>query len=244
METLLLTEIIKSCVIWSYIISYGICADCTPPSCHDSYTNSRPGSPCTCVLPMNVGLRLSIPLIIFFPLVFEFSQEIASGTSIDQSQVRIMGANAANEHPDKTDVLIDLLPFEDHFENSTVFSISEKFWHKELFINSSLFGDYLVLYVTYPGWLFFPITLLESFCCVKEYFLFSLWFLELIRKYYVLCPTVWLNNDPKMLDTNYWKLLEVGCNFFSDLFLQEIIFQRCIVLVFLFVFFYSWMEIL
>lgn len=104
---------------------------------------------------MNVGLRLSIPLITFFPLVFGFAQEIASGTSIDQSQVRIMGANAANELPDKTDVLIDLLPFEDHFQNSTVFSISEKFWHKKLFINSSLFGDYLVLYVTYPGWLFF-----------------------------------------------------------------------------------------
>ncbi|XP_042424177.1 uncharacterized protein LOC122011845 isoform X2 [Zingiber officinale] len=125
--------------------------DCTPPSCRDPYTNSRPGSPCTCVLPMNVGLRLSIPLITFFPWVFDFAQEIASGTSIEQSQVRIMGANAANELPDKTDVLIDLLPFGDQFENSTVFSISQKFWHKELFINSSLFGDYLVLYVTYPG---------------------------------------------------------------------------------------------
>ncbi|RZS16232.1 hypothetical protein BHM03_00048193 [Ensete ventricosum] len=100
---------------------------------------------------MKVGLRLSIALFTFFPLVFEFAQEIAFGTFMDQSQVRIMGANAASEEPDKTDVLIDLLPLGDVFENSTVFLVYERFWHKQVFINSSYFGDYEVLYVRYPG---------------------------------------------------------------------------------------------
>ncbi|RRT54455.1 hypothetical protein B296_00042636 [Ensete ventricosum] len=94
---------------------------------------------------MKVGLRLSIALFTFFPLVFEFAQEIAFGTFMDQSQVRIMGANAASEEPDKTDVLIDLLPLGDVFENSTVFLVYERFWHKQVFINSSYFGDYEVL---------------------------------------------------------------------------------------------------
>ncbi|CAL9097524.1 unnamed protein product [Musa acuminata var. zebrina] len=125
--------------------------DCTPPTCYDPLTNSRPGSPCACVLPIKVGLRLSIALFTFFPLVFEFAQEIAFGTFMDQSQVRIMGANAASEEPDKTDVLIDLLPLGDIFENSTVFLVYERFWHKQVFINSSYFGDYEVLYVRYPG---------------------------------------------------------------------------------------------
>ncbi|XP_065045653.1 uncharacterized protein LOC135581631 isoform X3 [Musa acuminata AAA Group] len=125
--------------------------DCTPPTCYDPLTNSRPGSPCACLLPIKVGLRLSIALFTFFPLVFEFAQEIAFGTFMDQSQVRIMGANAASEEPDKTDVLIDLLPLGDIFENSTVFLVYERFWHKQVFINSSYFGDYEVLYVRYPG---------------------------------------------------------------------------------------------
>ncbi|CAL9123972.1 unnamed protein product [Musa textilis] len=133
------------------MFSSGLCADCTPPTCYDPLTNSRPGSPCTCVLPIKVGLRLSIALFTFFPLVFEIAQEIAFGTFMDQSQVRIMGANAASEEPDKTDVLIDLLPLGDIFENTTVFLVYERFWHKQVFINSSYFGDYEVLYVRYPG---------------------------------------------------------------------------------------------
>ncbi|WOK95768.1 hypothetical protein Cni_G04475 [Canna indica] len=125
--------------------------DCTPLICYEPYTNSRPGSPCTCVFPIKVGLRLSISLFTFFPLVFEFAQEIAFGTSINQSQVRIMGANADSQNPEKTIVLVDLLPFEYTFENSTLFSVYDKFWHKQVFINPSYFVDYEVLYVTYPG---------------------------------------------------------------------------------------------
>lgn len=162
----------------------GLCADCIPPTCYDPLTNSRPGSPCTCVLPIKVGLRLSIALFTFFPLVFEFAQEIAFGTFMDQSQVRIMGANAASEEPDKTDVLIDLLPLGDIFENSTVFLVYERFWHKQVFINSSYFGDYEVLYVRYPGWSFLP----DKFSSLSYFlFYFVLAMTENILLYFVDC---------------------------------------------------------
>lgn len=101
-------------------------------------------------MPIKVGLRLSIALYTFFPLVSELAQEIAYGVFMKQSQVRIMGANATSEEYDKTDVLIDLVPLGDKFNYTTAFSVYEKFWYKQVFINSS-FGDYDVLYVYYPG---------------------------------------------------------------------------------------------
>uniref|UniRef100_A0A6V7QT47 non-specific serine/threonine protein kinase n=1 Tax=Ananas comosus var. bracteatus TaxID=296719 RepID=A0A6V7QT47_ANACO len=125
--------------------------DCTPLSCSDPWTNSPPGSPCACVLPIKVGLRLNVALYTFFTLVSELAQELANGVLMKQSQVRIMGANAANEQPEKTVVLIDLVPLGNKFDNTTVFLVNEKFWHKEVFINASYFGDYDVLYVIYPG---------------------------------------------------------------------------------------------
>ncbi|KAG1346360.1 putative protein HOTHEAD [Cocos nucifera] len=126
--------------------------DCkTPLSCPEPWTNSPPGSPCACVMPIRVGLRLSIALYTFFPLVSELAQEIASGVSMKQSQVRIMGANATSEEYDKTIVLIDLVPLGVKFDNTTAFLVYEKFWHKQVFINRSLFGDYDVLYVYYQG---------------------------------------------------------------------------------------------
>nr|XP_029119294.1 proline-rich protein 36 isoform X14 [Elaeis guineensis] len=126
--------------------------DCkTPLSCPEPSTNSPPGSPCACVMPIRVGLRLSIALYAFFPLVSELAQEIASGVSMKQSQVRIMGANATSEEYDKTIVLIDLVPLGDKFDYTTAFLVYEKFWHKQVFINASSFGDYDVLYVYYPG---------------------------------------------------------------------------------------------
>ncbi|XP_020086494.1 mucin-2-like isoform X2 [Ananas comosus] len=125
--------------------------DCTPLSCSDPWTNSPPGSPCACVLPIKVGLRLNVALYTFFTLVSELAQELANGVLMKQSQVRIMGANAANEQPEKTVVFIDLIPLGNKFDNTTIFLVNEKFWHKEVFINASYFGDYDVLYVIYPG---------------------------------------------------------------------------------------------
>lgn len=100
---------------------------------------------------MQVGLRLSVALYTFFPLVSELAQEIAAGIFLNQSQVRIMGANAASQEPDKTVVLIDLVPLGDKFNNVTAFLAYEKFWHKMVPIKASMFGAYEVLYVQYPG---------------------------------------------------------------------------------------------
>ncbi|XP_056166642.1 receptor-like serine/threonine-protein kinase ALE2 isoform X2 [Syzygium oleosum] len=125
--------------------------DCSTTTCMDPYTNTPPGSPCGCVWPMQVGLRLNVALYTFFPLVSELAEEIASGVFMKQSQVRIMGANAATEQPEKTIVLIDLVPLGDQFDNTTAFLTFNRFWHKQVFINASYFGDYEVLYVRYPG---------------------------------------------------------------------------------------------
>ncbi|KAJ6759578.1 hypothetical protein OIU74_026115 [Salix koriyanagi] len=84
--------------------------DCSTTVCTEPYTNTPPGSPCHCVLPMQVGLGVSVALYTFFPLVSELAQEIAAGIFMKQSQVRIIGANAPNRQPEKTIVLINLVP--------------------------------------------------------------------------------------------------------------------------------------
>ncbi|KAL8136513.1 hypothetical protein V2J09_002514 [Rumex salicifolius] len=125
--------------------------DCLSYTCLEPYTNTIPGSPCGCVLPMKVELRIGVDLYTFFPLVPELAREIATGIFMKQSQVRIMGANAASDKPDKTLLLIDLVPLGDKFDNITALLIFERFWNKQVNISKSLFGDYEVLYVQYPG---------------------------------------------------------------------------------------------
>ncbi|WCJ42685.1 Protein kinase superfamily protein [Euphorbia peplus] len=125
--------------------------DCSSTVCMDPYTNTPPGSPCSCVLPMQVGLQLNVALYTFFPLVSELAQEIAAGVFMKQSQVRIMGANAASQQPEKTIVLIDLVPLGNRFDNTTASLTSQRFWLKQVVIKASYFGDYEVLYVRYPG---------------------------------------------------------------------------------------------
>lgn len=125
--------------------------DCTSLTCSEPLTNGAPGSPCVCVLPMQVGLRLSVALYNFFPLVSEFAAEVAAGVFLKPSQVRIMGANAASQDPEKTIVLTDLVPLGETFDNTTAYLTFRRFWLKEVIIQTSLFGDYEVLYVHYPG---------------------------------------------------------------------------------------------
>ncbi|KAM7276005.1 hypothetical protein ACFE04_017871 [Oxalis oulophora] len=124
--------------------------DCAATTCQDPYTTTPPGVPCSCVLPIQIGLRLSVPLYTFFPLVSELAEEISVGVFVNQSQVRIMGANAAQQ-PEETVALIYLLPLGNKFDNTTAFSTYQRFWHKQVDIKASLFGDYEVLYVRYPG---------------------------------------------------------------------------------------------
>ncbi|CAH2069693.1 unnamed protein product [Thlaspi arvense] len=126
-------------------------SDCSSTVCLEPYTNTPPGSPCGCVWPIQVELRLSMALYDFFPMVSEFAREISAGVFMKQSQVRIMGANAASEQPDKSIVLIDLVPLGDKFDNLTAMLTYQRFWSKKVYIDASIFGVYDVIKVSYPG---------------------------------------------------------------------------------------------
>ncbi|KAL8498126.1 hypothetical protein ACS0TY_021453 [Phlomoides rotata] len=124
---------------------------CAPLTCIEPLAYGPPEAPCVCVLPIQVGLRLSVALYTFFPLVSELAAEIASGVFMKQSQVRVMGANADEDNTEKTVVLIDLLPLGERFDDTTAYLTFERFWRKQVVIKTSIFGDYDVLYVKYPG---------------------------------------------------------------------------------------------
>ncbi|KAK4774141.1 hypothetical protein SAY87_029160 [Trapa incisa] len=125
--------------------------DCSGNVCTEPYTNTPHGSPCGCVWPIKVGLRLTVDLYTFFPMVSEFAAEVAFGVFMKQSQVRIIGANAAAQQLGKTVVLIDLVPMDEKFDHATALLTGQRFWSKQVAINSSYFGDYQVLYIHYPG---------------------------------------------------------------------------------------------
>ncbi|XP_010540934.1 PREDICTED: receptor-like serine/threonine-protein kinase ALE2 [Tarenaya hassleriana] len=109
------------------------------------------GSPCGCVFPMKVQLLLSSAPFSIFPVTNELEIEVAAGTYLEQSQVKIMGASADSENQGKTVVDINLVPLGEKFDNTTAILIYERFRHKKLTLNESLFGDYEVTYISYPG---------------------------------------------------------------------------------------------
>ncbi|XP_074268195.1 receptor-like serine/threonine-protein kinase ALE2 isoform X2 [Silene latifolia] len=125
--------------------------DCTAVTCPEPYTSTLTGSPCGCVLPIKVKLQLNVSIYTFFPFVSELASEIASSLSLNRSQVRIMGADAANQQPEKTIALIYLIPLSDKFKFDNAFSMYQKFWRKKVHVKYSLFGAYDVLDVHYPG---------------------------------------------------------------------------------------------
>lgn len=125
--------------------------DCLSITCIEPLTNTPPGTPCNCVLPMQLELGLGVSLYTFFPLVSELAFEIAAGVFMRSSQVRIMGANEGNQDPEKTNVIINLVPLGEKFDNFTALVTAQRLWLKQVPIKSSLFGDYEVLFVKYPG---------------------------------------------------------------------------------------------
>ncbi|KAK8581149.1 hypothetical protein V6N12_071389 [Hibiscus sabdariffa] len=125
--------------------------DCISVACSEPLTYTPPGSPCGCVWPIQVKLRLGVSIYTFFPLVSELAQEIAASVRLNHSQVRIMGANEASQEQDKSTVLINLVPWEVKFDYTTALLIYKKFWNRQVFIKASLFGPYEVTYVRYPG---------------------------------------------------------------------------------------------
>ncbi|KAK8618745.1 hypothetical protein V6N13_132726 [Hibiscus sabdariffa] len=126
-------------------------SDCTSMTCSEHLTYKPLGSPCGCVWPIQVKLRLGVAIYTLFPLVSELAQEIAASVGLDQRQVRVMGANAASQELDKSTVLVYLVPWDVRFDHATALVFYKKFWKRQIFVKASLFGPYEVVYVRYPG---------------------------------------------------------------------------------------------
>lgn len=119
--------------------------------CAEPFTSSPLGSPCGCVIPMKIQLLLGVSLYTVFPLGSELQIEIAEGTYIKQRQVVITGATADSQNQGKVLVDINLLPLGDKFDETTAMLIFRRFWLEKIPINKTLFGDYQVVYINYPG---------------------------------------------------------------------------------------------
>nr|WIL59919.1 nodulation protein [Melilotus officinalis] len=119
--------------------------------CTDPLTSTPFGSPCGCVFPMKVRLTLDVAPFAVFPVLNELEYEVALGTYLEQSQVKIMGATADSQNQGRTSVDINLVPLGEKFDNTTAALTYERFWHKKVPLNRSLFGDYALVYITYPG---------------------------------------------------------------------------------------------
>ncbi|XP_058005821.1 receptor-like serine/threonine-protein kinase ALE2 isoform X2 [Hevea brasiliensis] len=119
--------------------------------CIEPLTATPFGSPCGCVFPMKVRLLLDVAPYAIFPVMNELEIEVAEGTYLEQSQVKIMGASADSDNQGKTVVDINLVPLGDKFDNTTAILTYERFWHKKVPLNKNLFGDYEVISISYPG---------------------------------------------------------------------------------------------
>ncbi|KAK4775536.1 hypothetical protein SAY87_023497 [Trapa incisa] len=119
--------------------------------CADPLTSTPFGSPCGCVLPMKVRLLFDVALYAVFPRMRELEIEIAAGTYLEQSQVKIMAAIADTQNQECTVVDINLVPLGEKFDNTTADLIYERFWHKKVPLDASLFGLYEVIYITYTA---------------------------------------------------------------------------------------------
>lgn len=119
--------------------------------CLDPFTSTPFGSPCGCVFPMKVKLRLDVALYALFPVVNELEIEIAAGTYLKQSQVKIMGAVADEQNQGSTLVDVNLVPLGEKFDNTTATLTYDRFCKKKVPLNVTLFGNYEVVSINYPG---------------------------------------------------------------------------------------------
>ncbi|XP_038970902.1 receptor-like serine/threonine-protein kinase ALE2 isoform X2 [Phoenix dactylifera] len=81
----------------------------------------------------------------------ELEVEVAAGTFLKQSQVKIMAALGSSQDQQKTRVTIYLVPLGENFDHMTALLIYERFWQKKVPINMPIFGNYEVIDVNYPG---------------------------------------------------------------------------------------------
>ncbi|KAL0461058.1 UNVERIFIED_CONTAM: Receptor-like serine/threonine-protein kinase ALE2 [Sesamum latifolium] len=111
-------------------------------TCVEPLTSAPFGSPCACVFPMRVRLLLGVSVYVIFPEVTELEIEVAAGTYLKQSQVTIIGATADDQNQEKTVVDINLVPLGEKFDNTTPTLTYQRFLHKKVLLNRTLFGDY------------------------------------------------------------------------------------------------------
>ncbi|TVU27713.1 hypothetical protein EJB05_19210 [Eragrostis curvula] len=124
---------------------------CSGYICTEPMTATPIGSPCGCVLPISVIIDLDVAPYLLFMRIAELEVEVAAGTFLKQSQVKIMAAVASIQDDQKTRVTIYLVPLREHFDTYTASLISDRFRDKKVQINSTIFGDYKVINISYPG---------------------------------------------------------------------------------------------
>ncbi|KAG0535455.1 hypothetical protein BDA96_04G367800 [Sorghum bicolor] len=126
-------------------------AGCSSYICTEPLTATPIGSPCGCVEPISVIVDLDLAPYLLFMSIAELEVEVAAGTFLKQSQVKIMAAVASIQDDQKTRVTIYLVPLREQFDTYTASLISDRFRDKKVQINSSIFGDYKVINVSYHG---------------------------------------------------------------------------------------------
>lgn len=133
-----------------HIIGMNLAAGCDQ-ICMEPLTATPFGSPCGCVFPMKVRLLLDVAPFAVFPVMSELEGELAAGTYLEQSQVKIMGASADTQNQGRTMVDINLVPLGEKFDNTTAILIYQRFRHNKVPLNETIFGSYEVIYISYPG---------------------------------------------------------------------------------------------
>ena len=119
--------------------------------CIEPLTATPIDSPCGYVFPMKVKLLLDVATLSVFPIMRELEIETTESTYLEQSQVKIMGVIADSQNQESTVVDINLVPLGEKFDNTTAVLTSDRFWHKKVPLNTTLFGNYEVVYISYPG---------------------------------------------------------------------------------------------
>ncbi|CAH9081075.1 unnamed protein product [Cuscuta europaea] len=108
-------------------------------------------SRCDCVFPMKVKLVVGVSLYAVFPVIRELGLEVAAETYLDPHQVVVVGASADSRNQEWTVVDLNLVPLGEKFDDTTAQLTSERFWKKNVTLNHTLFGDYEVMSISYPG---------------------------------------------------------------------------------------------
>eukprot|EP00250_Pteridium_aquilinum_P033150 c5253_g1_i2 orf=1-1899(-) len=125
--------------------------DCSAVVCLSPLTKGSFVSRCGCVRPIEVEIELSVPLYALFPLISVLAGELAKSIVLSPRQVEIVGANTSGRNQEFSIVDTKFVPLGKDFDILTATIISQKFWSHEVALNRTLFGNYTVVYVHYPG---------------------------------------------------------------------------------------------